>query len=162
MRKKKLKVAFPNDVKITREGVFAHIDFIDPVYSSRRLEIGPELTSMTDEEILRLHNQIVLSQLRCIAESRPTEMAEGARQIEFDNSYKSWTMLSDVLRCELTSGSEPDELMVYIDDEELSWDEFGQMLQSYMGWGMRVTLLPQEQLSNPPSPEIIEQSLRTR
>jgi hypothetical protein len=162
MRKKKLKVAFPNEVRITRDGVFAHVDFIDTSYMSRRSEIGPKLASMTDEEILRLHNEIVWSQQRCIAESKPTEMAEGAPQIQFDNRFKSWTMLSDVLRCELTSGSDPDELMICIDDVELSWDEFGRMLKSYMGWGMRVTLLPQEQLFKPPPPEILGKPFKTR
>lgn len=129
---------------------------------SRRIEIGPELASMTDEEILRLHNNIVWSQQRLIAESKPREMADGVRQIEFDKRHKCWSMHSEVLRCELTSGSDANELVVCIDDNEQSWDELGQMLNSYMGWGMRITLLPQEQLFSPPSSEILEKPPKNR
>lgn len=59
---KKRKIAFPEDVRISRDGIYAHVDFIDPSYVSRRIEIGPKLSSMSDAEILRLHNDIVFSE----------------------------------------------------------------------------------------------------
>lgn len=155
MRKKPIKVAFLQEVKITREGDFAHIDFIDPNYASRRIQFRPgELASMTDEDILRVHNEIVLSQQKLVRESRPTEVPDGEAQIEFDNGYRHWIPRSDVLRCELTSGEDSDDLVVCIDDEELSLLDFGEMLKMHMGWGMRVMFLPQEQLINPPPVEI--------
>ena len=58
-------------------------------------------------------------------------------------------------------GKSHDELMIWIDDQELSWQEFGRMLNSYMGWGMRIMLLHQEQLNDPPRVEIITEPSRT-
>jgi hypothetical protein len=159
MRKKKRKVAFPKEVKITRDGDFAHVDFINPNYASVRTQFKPgELTSMTDKDILKEHNEIVFSQERLIRNSRPKEMADGCSQIKYDAKYKQWVPRSDVLRCELTSGERFDELIVCIDDEELSWEDFGRMLKMFMGWGMRLMFLPQGQLFDPPSVEIQKKS----
>ncbi len=154
MRKKKIKVAFPKEVRITREGVYAHVDFIDTSYASR-IEIGPEVASMSDTDILRLHNEIVLSAQRCITESK-----EDAPQIKFDQHHQSWTPLSDVLRCEIISDSGTDEPVINIDDEELSWEEFGRMVKSYNGWGLRVMFLPPEQLFNPPPVQVISKPIK--
>jgi hypothetical protein len=159
---KKRKIAFPKDVKITRDGIYAHIDFIDPSYMSRRIEIGSTLSSMTDAEILRIHNDIVFSEQASIRQSRPTEIEDGGVQIRFDKASGSWVPESDVLRCELTSGEEPHDLVVRIDDQDLSWAQFGRMVSSYRGWGMRVTFLPEEQLFKPPATEIIEKSPKAK
>lgn len=161
MRKKKLKVAFAKEVKISRDGRYAHVEFIDPAYMSRRIDIGPEVESMTDDEILRLHNEMVISEKRMIANSTVQEMIEGEPQITYDKKYQQWQPTSDVLRCAISSGKSHDELMIWIDDQELSWQEFGRMLSSYMGWGMRIMLLHQEQLNDPPKVEIITESSRT-
>ena len=155
MQKKRSKIAFLREVKITRESDYAYVELIDPGYANHRIYFGSDkLASMTDEDILKVYNAIILSQKRLLAESRPTEIAEGSHQIKYDAEYKHWVPQSHVLRCELTSGDQFDELVVCIDNEELSWDDFGKMLKVYMGWGMRVMFLPQEQLVNPPPVQI--------
>jgi hypothetical protein len=155
MPRKLVKVAFLKDVTIRRDGDYAHVDFIDPNYASRSIGIGPEVAQMSDEEILRLHNDMVIAEKRSIAQSRPGEMQKGLPQIKFDKRYRQWFPQGEVLRCELASGSSHDELIVEIDDKKLSWDEFGDMLKPYMGWGMRVVFVHPEQLTDPPQPEIL-------
>lgn len=155
MGRKRQKVAFAKEVTIERSGDTAVIEFHDPQYGGTNLTIGPGIKDMSDADILRLYNEIVLEQQRLIAESRPTEMQEGMPQIGIHPYYKDLTTHSQTLRCELSSGKTHDELVVEIDDRKLPWKEFGKLISPYIGWAMRVQFLPSEQLVNPPESEIL-------
>lgn len=155
MGRKRQKVAFAKEVTIERRGETAVIEFLDQQYAGTYLTIGPKINNMTDADILRLYNEIVLGQQRMIAESRPREMKEGLPQVGIDPYYKTLITHSETLRCELTSGESHDELVVEIDDKKLSWNEFGKLISPYIGWAMRVQFLPAEQLADPPKPEIL-------
>lgn len=153
--KRRRKVAFAKEVTISRDGETAVIDFIDKQYGGTNLTIGPTIEDMSDGDILRLYNDIVLEQQRLIAESRPTEMQEGLPQIGIHQHYKELLTHSQTLRCELTSGKSHEELVVEIDDQKLSWEEFGKLISPYIGWAMRIQFLPSEQLLNPPASKIL-------
>jgi len=148
------KVAFAKEVTIKRDGNTAVIDFIDQSFGGTNLTIGPKIKDMSDADILRLYNEIVLQQQRLIKESQPTEMQGGLPQIGIDSYYKDLTTHSQTLRCELTSDS-IDDLVVEIDDRKLSWEEFGKLISPYRGWAMRIQFLPSEQLLNPPESKIL-------
>jgi hypothetical protein len=49
-----------------------------------------------------------------------------------------------------------DEVFVYIDDKELTLREFGKLLSTYAGWGMRIIFVPDEELEKDPKIEIRE------
>ena len=48
------------------------------------------------------------------------------------------------------------QLVVGIDDQELSLEEFGRMLTTYAGWGMRIEFVPDDQLHRQPALEVRE------
>jgi hypothetical protein len=51
-------------------------------------------------------------------------------------------------------GDEDDSLpVIYVDDREFEWQEFGRMLCVHAGWGMRVVFVPDDELER--SPKII-------
>ena len=43
------------------------------------------------------------------------------------------------------------QLVVVIDDKELSMEEFGRMLTTYSGWGMRIEFVPDDELHRRPA-----------
>jgi hypothetical protein len=54
-----------------------------------------------------------------------------------------------VLRC-VVGDDENGEPVIYIDDQELSWREFGKLIVIHAGWGMRVTFVPEERVYDRP------------
>ena len=52
--------------------------------------------------------------------------------------------------------SEEGGAVIYIDDEELSLEEFGKALTVFAGWGMRIVFVPDDELENEPRIEIRE------
>ena len=39
-----------------------------------------------------------------------------------------------------------EHLNLHIDDHELSWGEFGRLLTTHAGWGMRIVFVPDDEL----------------
>ena len=64
MRKKRPRIARMDQVRISRNGEEAIIESRDAVFETTHLRIGPEVTGMTDEEILILFNQVVAAGIR--------------------------------------------------------------------------------------------------
>jgi hypothetical protein len=63
----------------------------------------------------------------------------------------------DVLRCIVAGdGLDHDEVFVYIDEKELTLKEFGKLLSTYSGWGMRIMFVPEDELEKEPMIEIGE------
>ena len=50
----------------------------------------------------------------------------------------------DVLRCIIDDGGPNGEVIIHIDDQELSLTEFGRLLRVHAGWGMRIAFVPEE------------------
>ena len=61
----------------------------------------------------------------------------------------------DVLRCLLADDANG-ELVVHIDDRELSAGEFCAMLKTFAGWGMRLVFVPEDETSMEPAIEVRE------
>jgi hypothetical protein len=40
--------------------------------------------------------------------------------------------------------------VIYIDDQEFNWEDFGQVLCTYAGWGMRIVFVPNDELDRTP------------
>ena len=64
------------------------------------------------------------------------EVPLGSPQIKYFARRYQWCPRGGVLRC-LVEDDENGQLVVGIDDQELSLEEFGRMLTTYVGWGMR-------------------------
>jgi hypothetical protein len=48
-----------DQVKITRDGEYAAIDYADPDVGGMHLKVGPGIVDMSDQDILSLHNDVV-------------------------------------------------------------------------------------------------------
>jgi hypothetical protein len=49
-----------------------------------------------------------------------------------------------VLRCIIDDGGPNGEVIIHIDDQELSFREFGRLLSVHAAWGMRIAFVPEE------------------
>ena len=55
-----------------------------------------------------------------------------------------------MLRC-LINDDEDGQLMVGIDDKELTLEEFGKLLMTHAGWGMRIEIVPEDEVHRRPA-----------
>jgi hypothetical protein len=158
VRPKKPRIASPEEVQITREEEIAIIEYLDGETSTVNFKVGPELGHMTDQEVLDLHNNVIRVQQEMAAnyEHIAVEVPEGSHQIEYSEECDQWVPRGDVVRCEISDGGFDGETTVIIDDRELSLHEFGRLLLTHAGWGMRITFVPDDRLDEEPEIEVRE------
>ena len=106
MRKKPPHQASPDEVRITREGETAIIEFADPGISVSRVRIGPTLATMTDDEVLDLFNAMLAAQAEIAAEfdRMAVEIPPGRLQIAFHEDSGQWVLRGQVL-CSFIEGA---------------------------------------------------------
>jgi len=157
MRLKRPRVASPDEVRITREGESASIEFTDPSIGGTHLTIGPAIRGMTDLDILELYNDCVRAQdhSRATYEHVAIEIPVGKAQIEYQEQCDQWTPRGGVLRC-VIEDDEDGNPVIYIDDQELTWREFGGLIRTYAGWGMRIKFVPDDATHEEPVTEVRE------
>jgi len=143
-----------DQVRISRDGEHAIIEHADPAYGPVNLNLGPEIATLTDREILDVFNDIIAAQEASIADpaNRPIEISKGRPQIEWLEDLQQWSARGHVLKCEV-SDDEDGNLVVYIDDKELDSEAFLQLIRPFAGWGMRITFMDESQIHN--EPEVI-------
>jgi len=156
MRKKKPVRALIDQVRITRDGNDAIIEYADPEISVTRLTIGPQIKTMTDRDIVDVFNGIMDAQEKLLPGWNKTvvEVQPGKQQIEYHEDSDQWVPRGDVLRCIIDDGGLDGEVTIYIDKEELSLKEFGRLLRVHAGWGMRIAFVPEDHVTDNPKVEI--------
>jgi len=152
MRKKKPIPAVIDQVRITRDGNDVIIEYADPSISGTRVTIGPRLKSMSDRDVVDLFNGMMAAQQSLMQDwdRTVTEIPPGRPQIEYRKDTDQWVPRADVLRCIVDDGGPDGEVTVYIDNEELTLADFGKLLRVHAGWGMRISFVPEERLSENP------------
>lgn len=160
MRRKKQRVARLDEVRITREEDAAVIAFLDGSGPITHLRIGPEMRGMSDAGILRGYNECVRAQefLAATYHHVAVEVPPGQPQLRYFARGDQWVPRGDVLRCVVCDCSSDSgrQAVIEIDDQELSIEEFGRMLTTYAGWGMRICFVPEDQLEEEPEIEVRE------
>ena len=152
MRKKKPRIARIDQVRISREGEVAIIEYVDPSFMTVRLKIGPSLAQMTDEAVLLIFNQCTVASMRNRDELDPyvaVEISPGSPQVlAKPESVNKWVPRGDVLRCVISDGGGEEfrQPIIYVDDQEFSWEDFGRMLCTYAGLGMRIVFVYEDEL----------------
>lgn len=156
MRLRKPIVASLDQVKIRREGEYAVIEYADSSIATVHIKIGPQIKQMSDEEILKLHNSLIEIDEEMTAEYEhiAVEIPPGRPQIEYHTLSGQWTPRGSVLRCVISDGGLEEGPIFYIDDEELNLWEFGRLLSTYAGWGMRIVFVPDDRLTEQPPIEV--------
>ncbi len=84
MRLTRPRPASPDQVRITREGEIAVIEYADPSVRVVNLQVGPSLAEMSDADVLVLFNDMLEAQSEIAAGVDPTwtEIPPGLPQIE--------------------------------------------------------------------------------
>ena len=157
MRKKRPCVATLDQVRIRREGNSAVIEHVDTDVATVHLEIGAMGLKLTDQQILDLYNATIRAQQELARRHNhvAVDVPEGRPQIRYCKASDQRVPRGHVLRCLIDDGG-PDggEPTVTIDDHELSLAEFGRLLCTYAGWGMRITFVPDDEISRQPTVEV--------
>ena len=154
MRLKRPRPASLDQIRITREGETAIIEYADPSISVVNLQVGPSLAAMTDAEVLELFNDMLEAQAEIAAGVDPTltEIPPGLPQIEYNERSGQWVPRGQVLRCHIDDDAE-EGTIIQIDDMELDMAAFGRLLQVYSGFGMRIAFVDEEEVTE--EPEIV-------
>jgi hypothetical protein len=158
MRLKRPYAASLDQVRISLENDEAIIEYVDPGISTTHFRLGPKVHAMTDQAILDRFNETIAArdQLAAEYEHVAIEIPPGKPQIEYFDKGCQWTPRGDVLRCIISDGGLDNEPVIYIDERELSWKEFGRLLTTYAGWGMRVAFVPDDETHIEPTIEVRE------
>jgi len=154
-RSRKLRYASLDEVRIERDGETALITFADEAMGNVHLKLGPQIASLSDAEIMNRYNEMVAAMEALVIAWDQTviEIPVGKPQIRYSKQANQWSPVGDVLRCIIDEGDHG-EPTIRIDDNELSWAEFGRMLLVHAGWGMRIAYVPEEWLHEQPEIEV--------
>ena len=83
-----------------------------------------------------------------------TEEPPGEKQIDYHENSDQWVPRGDVLRCIIDDGGPNGEVIIRIDDQELSLREFGRLLRVHAGGGMRIAFVPEEFVNENPTVKV--------
>jgi hypothetical protein len=157
MKRKERYIARLDEVKIIREGDYAFIEYKEEGVPTTGLQIGPQIAGMSDEEIVELHNETLRAQAKRAAEYKhvAVEVPLGSAQIEHHAQTDQWVPRGGVLRC-LIHDHELDQLVVEIDEQKLSLEQFGKLLTTYAGRAMRIEFVPEDEVHRRPAREVRE------
>jgi len=152
---KEFYLASLDEVTITRDGDTAIITYIEDNVMSRSMKLGPVIEDMTDQDILDEHNAHIRAAGEMAHEYRNkplTEVPLNSPQVEYFDKGYYWVPRADVLRCIVTTDTDADtsETAIIIDDLEFSLEEFGKMLSTREGWGMRIAFVEEDELHEQP------------
>src|SRR5258708_7101542 len=83
------------------------------------------------------------------------EVPLGSAQIKYFARCDQWVPRSGVLRCLILNDAHG-QLVVKIDEQELRLKQFGNLLTTYEGWGMRIEFVPEDEVHRRPVHEVRE------
>jgi hypothetical protein len=156
MPRPRRRVVRMDEVKIEREGDYVHFNYTDPEMGGTSFKLEPEMLKMSDRELLDYHNQHIRD-LAAFAHRNKQDMPAveivGRPQIEYSEQCGQWVPRGGVVRCRITS-EDASTPAFEIDDQTLTLEEFGRMLSTYEGWGMRIIFVPEDELHNTPQIEL--------
>ena len=151
MRPRRPRPASPDEVRISRDGDSAIIEYADPRIRGVHLRLGPALATMTDAQVLERFNLMLEAQAALAADvdRTLTEIPPGRPQIEYYERGDQWVPRAEVLRCHIAGDAQRGTL-ICIDDVELDMVAFGRMLQVFAGFGMRIAFVDEDDVTDVP------------
>jgi hypothetical protein len=160
-------VAYADQIRITRNGDCAIVEYADETVATTHLKVGAErLSTMTDEDLLGFWNDFVrgTDEFRESVDYVAIEIPVGKPQVEYVAAGDQWTPRGDILRCQVLSDGqrEPDEPFVSIDGRDFTLAEFATMVSTFEGWGMRIEFVPDDELHIRPRLRVAEPEPKVR
>jgi hypothetical protein len=156
MRFRRPHVAALAEVAITREHDTAIIAYHESGVATTHFELGTQIQQMTDQQILDVFNETLRVRDAHMASCHhvAVEIPPGEPQIEYSSMSDQWTPRGDVLRCVIAGDGLDGKDFVYVDDRTLTLAQFGKLLGTYAGWGMRVIFVPDDRTEETPETEV--------
>jgi hypothetical protein len=110
---------------------------------------------MSDSAIVDIHNQDLRTKAKQAAEDKHVvyELPLGSAQIEYFARCDQWVPKSSVLRCQITL-DEHGQIIIGIDERRLRLKQFGKLLASHQGWGMRIEFVPTDEVHHRPTLQV--------
>lgn len=155
-------VASPDEVRISRDGDAAIIEYADPDVATTHLTVGKaKLDKMTDAEILQVWNEHLQARDEFMAgyEHVCVEIPLGKPQVKYEELSDQWVPRGHVLRTRVLGAMDDedlDEQFVTIDNRDFTIREFVRMVSTFGGWGMRIAFVPDDELHEEPVIEVRE------
>jgi hypothetical protein len=148
-------IAASDEVTVIRDGECARIEYKEAGIAVTNLEIGPEIAEMSDSAIVEVHNQGLRNNAKQAAESKHVvyEVPLGSAQIEYFARCDQWVPKSSVLRCQIQV-DEHGQIIVKIDERRLRLKQFGKLLASHGGWGMRIEFVHTDEVHHRPALQV--------
>lgn len=131
-RKKRPRIARLHQVKISRDGKEAIIEFFDPSIATTHLRVGLQMQNTTDDEILLLFNRVIAAQVRNhdeLGEYVAIEIPVGNPQVKrFPGTMTEWVPRGGVLGCVIEDGGSEDGSLpvIHVNDRGFTWDRVWQ------------------------------------
>jgi len=148
-------IATSDEVTVIRDGECARIEYKEAGIPVTNLEIGPEMAEMSDSAIVEVHNQDLRNNAKQAAEYKHVvyEAPLGSAQIEYFARCDQWVPKSSVLRCQIQV-DEHGQIIVEIDERRLRLKQFGKLLASHQGWGMRIEFVHTDEVHHRPALQV--------
>lgn len=147
-----------DQVRIVREPNGVFIDYADPGVGGVHLAMGEEAKNLSDQEILDRHNAGLQArqELRDSYRHVAVEVPPGKPQLQYMAQSHQWVPRGGVVRAVITDGGPDCQATFWVDDREMSLEEFGRMVVTYAGWGVRLTFVPEDEVHLRPVVEVRE------
>ncbi len=157
VKRKERYLVRPDEVIVTRQGETALIQYKETGVPTTQLTLGPIIITLSDAQIVELYNDTLREHAALAASYKNVaiEVPLGSPQIRHSKPSDQWLPRGSVLRCEIPDDADG-QLVVGIDDQELSLDAFGRLLLGHAGWGMRIEFVPLDRLHHRPALEVRE------
>jgi hypothetical protein len=152
-------IASPDEVRITRDGDNAVIEYADPKVATTYFTIGKKkLDGMSDAQVLRMWNRHIRIRDELMAEYEHVcvEVPLGQAQVRYEERADQWVPRGDVLRGRVLGAMADEDLeetFITIDERDFTIREFVRMLSTFGGWGVRIAFVPDDSLHE--EPEIV-------
>jgi hypothetical protein len=150
-------IASFDEVSVARDTDCARIEYKEAGIPVTHLSIGPGIARMSDTEIVEFHNDCLRNHSKDAAAAGRValEVPLGSTQIKYFARSDQWVPRARVLRC-LIQNHQNDQLVIKIDQQELRLKQFGKMLATYQGWGMRIEFVPSNEVHRRPALKVEE------
>lgn len=148
-------IAALDEVTVTRDGDCARIEYKEAGVAVTNMEIGRKIAEMTDSDIVDVHNQGLRNDAKRAAEDKHVvhEVTLGSAQIEYFARCDQWVPKGSLLRCQIQV-AEHGDIIVKIDERKLRLKQFGKLLASHGGWGMRIEFVPKDEVHHRPALQV--------
>jgi hypothetical protein len=151
MRSRHPYIARPEDVTITRRENEIEVRYREKDIHVHVYRLDSDTPPLSDDEVLDMHNETLRERAALAAKYKhiAVELPLNSPQIMQDRASGRWSPRGGVIRCAIDDNTKG-ELVFGIDKNDLTLREFGQLLETYIGWGMRIEFVPEDEMHRRP------------